>query len=137
MVVTAAADDPRYAAAGHELLSLPGDDGQVDLPGLLQELARRTNEISSHIQGFQANVCLNYGGRDEILRAAQAWGRDLLAGRQTVEDLTDEVFSRYLDSRAVPDPDLIIRPSGELRATRLIISKRWATWARSYLRTVT
>ena len=46
LVVTAAADDPRYAAAGHELLSLPGDDGQVDLPGLLQELARRgTSEV--------------------------------------------------------------------------------------------
>ena len=46
LVVTAAADDPRYAAAGHELLCLPGDDAQVDLPGLLQELARRgTSEV--------------------------------------------------------------------------------------------
>lgn len=46
LVVTAAADDPRYAAAGHELLHLPGNDGQVDLPGLLLELARRgTSEV--------------------------------------------------------------------------------------------
>ena len=74
----------------------------------------------------QVNICLNYGGRDEILRAAQAWGRDLLAGRQTVEDLTDEAFSRYLDSRGVPDPDLIIRPSGELRLSNFL------TWQSAY-----
>ena len=45
----------------------------------LQELARRTNEISSHIQGFQANVCLNYGGRDELLRAARHFAARRLA----------------------------------------------------------
>ena len=47
----------------------------------LQELARRTNEISSHIQGFQANVCLNYGGRDELLRAARHFAADCVEGR--------------------------------------------------------
>ena len=43
-----------------------------------------------------------------------------LAGRQSIDDLTDEVFSRYLDSRGVPDPDLIIRPSGELRLSNFL-----------------
>ena len=88
----------------------------------LRALAHETDEITEHLSkdDFQANVCLNYGGRDEILRAARAWGRDVLAGRQGVEDLTDEVFSRYLDSRAVPDPDLIIRPSGELRLSNFL-----------------
>lgn len=46
----------------------------------LQELARRTNEISSHIQGFQANVCLNYGGRDELLPGGPALCRRLCGG---------------------------------------------------------
>ena len=94
----------------------------------LRALARETDEITEHLtkDDFQANVCLNYGGRDEILRAAQAWGRDLLAGRQTVEDLTDEAFSRYLDSRGMPDPDLIIRPSGELRLSNFL------TWQSAY-----
>ncbi|MFR2156539.1 MAG: polyprenyl diphosphate synthase [Evtepia gabavorous] len=86
------------------------------LPPELRTLCLETEETGAAVAGakYQINVCLNYGGRDEILRAARAWGRDVLAGRQGVEDLTDEVFSRYLDSRAVPDPDLIIRPSGEL-----------------------
>ena len=92
------------------------------LPPELRTLCLETEETGAAVAGakYQINVCLNYGGRDEILRAARAWGRDVLAGRQGVEDLTDEVFSRYLDSRAVPDPDLIIRPSGELRLSNFL-----------------
>ena len=62
----------------------------------LQELARRTNEISSHIQGFQANVCLNYGGRDELLRAARHFAADCVEGRCRPEELDEERFSGYL-----------------------------------------
>ena len=88
----------------------------------LRALAHETDEITEHLSkdDFQANVCLNYGGRDEILRAAKAWAADVQAGRQTPEALTDELFSRYLDSRGVPDPDLIIRPSGELRLSNFL-----------------
>ena len=86
----------------------------------LQELARRTNEISSHIQGFQANVCLNYGGRDEILRAARAYAQDCLEGKADPNHLNEAQFSGYLFSRGVPDPDLIIRPSGELRLSHFL-----------------
>jgi len=69
---------------------------------------------------YQINVCLNYGGRDEIIRAAKAWAKDVAEGRVQAEDLTEEAFSRYLDSRGVPDPDLIIRPSGELRLSNFL-----------------
>ena len=88
----------------------------------LRALAHETDEITEHLSkdDFQANVCLNYGGRDEILRAAKAWAADVQAGRQNPEALTDELFSRYLDSRGVPDPDLIIRPSGELRLSNFL-----------------
>ena len=98
------------------------------LPPALRDLCLRAEETAASLSGkrHQVNICLNDGGRDEILRAAQAWGRDLLAGRQTVEDLTDEAFSRYLDSRGMPDPDLIIRPSGELRLSNFL------TWQSAY-----
>ena len=96
------------------------------LPPALRDLCLRAEETAASLKRHQVNICLNYGGRDEILRAAQAWGRDLLAGRQTVEDLTDEAFSRYLDSRGMPDPDLIIRPSGELRLSNFL------TWQSAY-----
>ena len=87
----------------------------------LQELARRTNEISSHIQGFQANVCLNYGGRDEILHAARRFAQDCTRGEAVPEDLTEEDFSSYLYSAGIPDPELIIRTSGEERLSGFLL----------------
>ena len=85
----------------------------------LQELARRTNEISSHIQGFQANVCLNYGGRDEIVRAAMRYAEDYKAGK--AGPLTEESFSSYMFSAGIPDPDLVIRPGGEMRLSNFLM----------------
>lgn len=92
------------------------------LPSELRDLCLETEQTGAAVSGakYQINVCLNYGGRDEILRAARAWMQEVLAGRQQIDDLTDEVFSRYLDSSGVPDPDLIIRPSGELRLSNFL-----------------
>lgn len=67
------------------------------------------------------NICLNYGGRDEILRAARAYALDCVEGRADPNHLTQENFSGYLFSRGVPDPDLIIRPSGELRLSNFLL----------------
>lgn len=87
----------------------------------LQALIEKTNEISSHIEGFQADVCLNYGGRDEILRAARAFARDCADGKASPETLTEEGFGHYLYSDGIPDPDLIIRTSGELRLSNFLL----------------
>ena len=87
----------------------------------LRELIDETNEISSRIEGFQANVCLNYGGRDEILHAARAFARDCAAGEQDADALTEEGFSRYLYSCGLPDPDLLIRPGGEKRISNYLL----------------
>ena len=91
------------------------------LPEELRDLCLETVEVGNRVDAkYQINVCLNYGGRDEIIRAAKAWARDVAAGRVQAEDLTEEDFSRYLDSRGIPDPDLIIRPSGELRLSNFL-----------------
>jgi len=87
----------------------------------LQALVDRTNEISSHIHGFQANVCLNYGGRDEILHAARRFAQDCTRGEAAPEDLTEEGFSDYLYSAGIPDPELIIRTSGEERLSGFLL----------------
>ena len=87
----------------------------------LQALCQRTREISKGYEGCQVNICLNYGGRDEILRAMRAWQADCAAGKAKAEELTEAVFSNYLFSRGVPDPDLIIRPSGELRTSNFLL----------------
>ncbi len=87
----------------------------------LQQLVDKTNALSNHIEGVQANICLNYGGRDEILRAARAFAADCAAGEKRAEKLTEELFSQYLFSAGVPDPELIIRPSGEVRLSNFLL----------------
>ena len=96
----------------HIRLKILGD--AAALSPKLQRMIARTNDISTHYQGFQTNICLNYGGRAEILRAAQLCAA---AG----EDWTEENFSKYLWSAGIPDPELIIRPSGEMRLSNFLL----------------
>lgn len=87
----------------------------------LRELCERTREISRHYDGCQVNICLNYGGRDELQRAAMAYARDCVEGKADPNHLTQEQFGGYLFSRGVPDPDLVIRPSGEVRLSNFLL----------------
>lgn len=87
----------------------------------LQKLCHDAQERSAGYEGVQVNFCLNYGGRDEIVKAAQAFARDVAAGKYTPEDLTDPLLSTYMYSADVPDPELIIRPSGELRTSNFLL----------------
>ena len=87
----------------------------------LRELCERTREISRHYEGCQVNICLNYGGRDEIVRAARAFALDCAGGKADPNHLTAEQFRGYLYSRGVPDPDLVIRTSGELRLSNFLL----------------
>ena len=85
-----------------------------------RELVRKTDEISQRYQGFQANICLNYGGRDEIVHAARRYAEDYAAGR-TEGELSEEQFGGYLYSAGIPDPDLLIRPGGEQRISNFLL----------------
>ena len=87
----------------------------------LQELAARTREISKQYEGFQANICLNYGGRDEIVRAARAYANKCVAGEADPEELDEITFGSMLYSGHISDPDLIIRPSGEQRISNFLL----------------
>lgn len=89
------------------------------LPKNLRDLIDETTDISTHYEGFQANVCLNYGGRDEIVRAALRFAEDYKAGKAAT--LTEESFSNYMFSAGIPDPDLIIRPGGEMRLSNFLM----------------
>ena len=86
----------------------------------LQQLCQRTRELSAGYKGCQVNICLNYGGRDEIVRAARAFARDCVDGKTVPEQLSEQDFGNYLFSAGVPDPDLVIRPSGELRLSNFL-----------------
>lgn len=85
----------------------------------LQGLIARTREISKHYDGCQVNICLNYGGRDEIIRGMMQFAEEYKQGRVT--ELTEESFNKYLFSAGIPDPDLLIRPGGELRLSNFLM----------------
>ena len=85
----------------------------------LQKLCQETAQ-SSAAYDVQVNFCLNYGGRDEIVRAARQIAQDVQAGKLQTEAITEQLFSTYLYSKDVPDPELIIRPSGEMRTSNFL-----------------
>jgi len=87
----------------------------------LQNLIAETEELSKKFDGVQVNVCLNYGSRDEILRAVRRYAEDITNKPALKNDLTEEIFSKYLYTADIPDPDLIIRPSGEIRVSNFLL----------------
>ena len=87
----------------------------------IKNLIRETDRLSQGNTGLHVNVCLNYGGRAEIVRAAQALAAEVKAGSLQPEEITAAMIDAHLDTAGVPDPDLIIRPSGELRTSNFLL----------------
>ena len=87
----------------------------------LQEEARVAAERSKQYAGVQVNFCLNYGGRAEIVRAARQFAQDCVDGKCKPEDLTEEGLSNLMYSAGIPDPELVIRPGGELRTSNFLL----------------
>ena len=87
--------------------------------GLLSEedrqVIRDAEKVTEHCEKLYLQIALSYGGRDEIVRAVRSFAEDLTEGRITAEELTEERFGEYLDTRGVPDMDLVIRTGGEQR----------------------
>lgn len=86
----------------------------------LQELCRNAEKRSQDYD-VQVNFCLNYGGRDEIIHGVRGVLADVAAGKLRAEELTEARFAGYLYSGGVPDPELIIRPSGEQRISNFLL----------------
>jgi undecaprenyl diphosphate synthase len=95
----------------HHLGDLTGVDPK------LQEKVRRALELTRQNKRLILNVAFNYGGRAEILHAV----RQMLADQIRPDDLTEALFSSYLFTSGLPDPDLVIRTSGELRTSNFLI----------------
>jgi undecaprenyl diphosphate synthase len=84
------------------------------------ELAR-ARETTQNNTGLIFNVALNYGGRKEIVRAAKAIGEKIEAKKMRAADITEDIFAQHLFTAGQPDPDLLIRPSGELRISNYLL----------------
>ncbi len=93
-----------------------------DIRASIEEL----EEVSSKNTGLNFTIALNYGSRDEMVRAIRRVSRDVREGRLSEDRITEEVFSSYLDTADIPDPDLMIRTSGEQRLSN------WMLWQLAY-----
>ena len=87
----------------------------------LQALIAQTDEISKRCTGMQVHICMNYGGRDELTRAVKKIARAVKTGEIDPEDITEELISKSLDTAGLPDPDLMIRTSSELRISNYLL----------------
>ena len=96
-----------------------GDIGRLsqDLQDQIIELEKK----SSVNTGLNFTVALNYGGRDEMIRAMKNMYKEIEKGTCSVDDITEEKFASYLDTKGIPDPDLMIRTSGEQRISNYML----------------
>lgn len=93
-----------------------------DIRAAIDEL----EEVSSVNTGLNFTIALNYGSRDEIVRAVRSIVRDSETGLMSADDITEDLISRRLDTKDIPDPDLLIRTSGEQRLSN------WLLWQLAY-----
>jgi undecaprenyl diphosphate synthase len=92
-----------------------------DLPYNIQEVLNDAIKVTKDNDGMVLTLALSYGSRQEILQAVQSCLRDIQEGRLTIEELSTDRFSRYLWSDELPEPDLLIRTSGELRLSNFLL----------------
>lgn len=89
-------------------------------PGL-RTLMEEAEAMTAHCTRLNLTVALNYGGRDEVARAMRRMARDVADGRLDPDTVDEETLPRYLDTCVLPDPDLVIRTSGEARISNFLL----------------
>ena len=101
------------------VLSFWGDLTQ--LSPKLQALIEETNKLSSKNNGMKVNICLNYGGRAEIIKAVKSIANDCVIGKTNISDINEDLIESKLYSKDTPPPDLLIRPGGETRISNFLL----------------
>lgn len=95
-----------------------------DITTLAEDLKNKITElenISKENTGLNFQVALNYGSRDEMLRAVKCIINDYDKNKLTIDEIDETCFSNYLDTKGIPDPDLLIRTSGEQRLSNYLL----------------
>ncbi len=101
------------------VFSVIGDRNRL-APDIIETIDRVEKNTAGNT-GLKFCVAINYGSRDEMIRAMKALTKDVKEGKIKEEDISEEMFSGYLDTRNYPDPDLLIRTSGEERLSNFLM----------------
>ena len=95
-----------------------------DKTGFDEDIQKKIGELEAATlsnDGLQFQVALNYGSRDEIIRAVRELARDVQENKILPEEITENVLEQFLDTKGIPDPDLLIRTSGEQRVSNFLL----------------
>lgn len=116
----------RYAAREREKLRRTGIKFQLignigDLPATVRQEFQKTVEATASNSAMTLNLAVNYGAREEILRAVRTLAAESKAGSLEPDEITEAMVSRTLYTKGQPDPDLLIRTSGELRMSNFLL----------------
>ena len=87
----------------------------------IREKMAEVEQMTMNNAGMVLNLAVNYGGREEIVSAATRISKDVSEGNIKAEDITEDTFSKYIYTAGLPDPDIILRPSGELRLSNFLL----------------
>ena len=109
----------KVASANNVRVKMIGDRTRF-AQDIIDGIGRLESETRDNT-GLTFIIAVNYGGRDEIRRAAARLAADCAKGKRNPEEITEEVFASYLDTAGIPDPDLLIRTSGELRLSNYLL----------------
>ncbi|MGR3322752.1 MAG: polyprenyl diphosphate synthase [Pseudooceanicola sp.] len=94
---------------------------RLGLDKKLQNLMDELEALTADCRGTNLTIAINYGGRDEVARATKRLAEDVAAGRLDPKRIDEETMPRYLDTCVLPDPDLVIRTSGEARISNFLL----------------
>ena len=109
----------KTADKNHMRVRVLGDISRLD--DAMQKQIRDLEESSKYNDGLNFQIALNYGSRDEMIRAMRKMVSDYDAGKIESSDISEKTFEHYLDTKDIPDPDLLIRTSGEQRLSNFLL----------------
>ena len=109
----------KTAEKNHMRVRIIGDISRLDEK--FQNSIRKLEEASASNPGLNLTIAINYGSRDEIVRAVKKLSKDVLDGKVSVEDVNEAEITKRLDTWDIPDPDLLIRTSGEQRLSNYLL----------------
>ena len=109
----------KTAAKNNMCVRVIGDKTRLD-----EDIRNRIDELEKATEsntGLHFQIALNYGGRDELVRAVKKLATDVKAGKMNAEDITEELISDTLDTKGIPEPDLLIRTCNEQRISNFLL----------------
>ena len=112
-------DFEKKFADSNARIKLVGDINR--LPDYLQDSIRKIEAKTENNDGMTLNLCINYGGREEIVNAVKVLSKKISDGELRIEDINEDLVSNTLRTYGIKDPDLMIRPGGELRLSGFLL----------------